>query len=114
MAAAPITIKKRKKTIKKAVSASSDATASSPTEAPPPPAPQSTPPAGMDMPPAFQAPVSVVTRGSSLANTIFGTLAIISALCFVVLLVMQWTEWNDLRGSFPRPIETERIIDPAL
>lgn len=109
--AAPVTIKKRKKTIKaKAPSAAktdaqtpaddADSTVSSE------PFPDDTP---SSEPFTAQPPVAAPEKPK---YTLYAILAALATAFFIALLVIQWIEWTDYVPHFPRPIQTDRIVTP--
>lgn len=106
--AIPITIKKKKMTLK-----SPDATR-----------PDDSHPAddieaeGAEASPAesvpdFSAPPLPV-KAAGPSHALFGILAVVATLLFVVLVLMQWMEWKDLNTVFPRPIQTGEFTSPPV
>lgn len=103
--ATPITIKKRKISFKSPSAGTESATTD----------PGDTELDAEDdvMPAHFNtAPIQVI-KTSSPAQTIFGIIAVFAAILFVIVIVLQWTEWSEIITSFPRPIQTGELIVPT-
>ncbi len=104
--AAPITIKKRKMSFKKADTADkraevpSDGDASGDLDA-----------ETADSPADFGAP-PVRSQAAGPSYMLVAILATVAAVCFLILVFIQWMEWTDLNTAFPRPIDIGQIAVP--
>lgn len=104
--AIPITIKKRKVSFKQPDASGQD-------ESPVTGSAEDTAVESGDagMPPRFNAPPLPVHSAPS-SYTAFGILAILAAGLFVILVLLQWIEWSDIKTSFPRPLQTGELVTP--
>jgi len=105
--AAPVTIKRRKMTIKKPAPGKpvgEEGAQDVNTEVSDEPFPDEP----SSEPFTAQPPVAVQAKP---AYTFYAILAIFTTLFFIGLLTIQWIEWTDYIPHFPRPIQTERIVN---